>query len=360
MPASRIEKQPFGTLADGSVVDRYRLTGDGGIEAEIITFGGIVTALRVPDREGMVANVVLGFPRLEDYTAPGRYFGAIIGRYANRIARGRFMLDGQEVRLPVNNGPNALHGGLDGFNHRLWRVESADDGALVMAYRSEHGEEGYPGTLDVTVTYALTSDDVTADKGLRIDYRAVTDRPTVINLTNHSFFNLAGEGSGSIEGHELMLNATAYTPVDETSIPTGEIAPVAGTPLDFTMPVRIGARIWDGHRQLVLARGYDHNFVIDWQEGDEPVLAARVVEPGSGRIMEVLTTEPGVQVYTGNYLDGTLVGTGGRAYRQGDGLCLETQHFPDSPNQPEFPSTRLNPGEVFRSTTIYRFPQPVG
>jgi aldose 1-epimerase len=354
MPASSIDKQPFGTLADGTAVDRYRLAGGGGIEAEITPFGGIVTALRVPDRDGVVANVVLGLPRLEDYTAPGRFFGAIVGRYANRIARGRFMLDGQEVRLAVNNGPNALHGGPGGFNQRLWRVESAGDGALVLAYRSRHGEEGYPGTLDVTVTYALTP-----DNGLRIDYRAVTDRPTVINLTNHSFFNLAGEGSGSVEGHELMVNAAAYTPVDETSIPTGEIAPVAGTPFDFTTPVRIGARIRDGHRQLVLARGYDHNFVIDRQGRDEPVLAARVVEPGSGRVMEVLTTEPGVQVYTGNYLDGTLVGTGGRVYRQGDGLCLETQHFPDSPNRSEFPSTRLNPGEVFRSTTIYRFPQPI-
>jgi aldose 1-epimerase len=359
MPASSIEKQPFGTLADGSVVDRYRLAGDGGIEAEIIPFGGIVTALRVPDRGGNVANVVLGLPRLEDYMAPGRYFGAIIGRYANRIARGRFMLDGQEIRLAVNNGPNALHGGPGGFNHRLWRVESTEDGALVLAYRSEHGEEGYPGTLDVTVTYTLTSDSGTAGNGLRIDYRAVTDQPTVINLTNHSFFNLAGEGSGSIEGHELLLNATAYTPVDETSIPTGEIAPVAGTPFDFTKPARIGARIRDGHRQLVLARGYDHNFVIDQPGGDAPVLAARVVEPESGRVMEVLTTEPGVQVYTGNYLDGTLVGTGGRVYRQGDGLCLETQHFPNSPNRPEFPSTQLNPGAVFRSTTIYRFPEPV-
>ena len=354
MPASSIDKQPFGTLADGTTVDRYRLTGGGGIEAEIIPYGGIVTALRVPDREGKVANVVLGLPRLEDYTVPGRYFGAVIGRYANRIARGRFELDGAEVTLATNNGPNALHGGPGGFNQRLWRVESAEDGALVLAYRSPHGEEGYPGTLDVTVTYKLTP-----DKGLRIDYRAVTDRATVINLTNHSFFNLAGEGSGSIEGHELMLNASRYTPVDRTSIPTGEIAPVAGTPFDFTTPTRIGERLRAGHPQLVTTRGYDHNFVIDHQGGDQPVLAARVVDPVSGRIMEVLTTEPGVQVYTGNYLDGTLVGSGGGTYRQGDALCLETQHFPDSPNRPEFPSTRLNPGEVFRSTTIYRCPKPV-
>jgi aldose 1-epimerase len=353
MFASSIDKQPFGTLADGTAVDLYRLTGDCGIEAGIIPFGGIVTALRVPDREGKVANVVLGLPRLEDYTVPSRYFGAIIGRYANRIARGRFDLDGAEVRLSVNNGPNTLHGGPGGFNRRLWRVESAEDGALVLAYRSPHGEEGYPGTLDVTVTYKLTP-----DKGLAIDYWAVTDKATVINLTNHSFFNLAGEGSGSVEGHELMVNASSFTPVDETSIPTGEIAPVAGTPLDFTTPVRIGARIRDGHRQLVLARGYDHNFVIDRRGAEGPVLAARVVEPGSGRVMEVLTTEPGVQVYTANYLDGTLVGTGGRVYRQGDGLCLETQHFPDSPNRPEFPTTRIEPGEVFRSTTIYRFPEP--
>jgi aldose 1-epimerase len=351
-----IDKQPFGTLADGTVVDRYRLTNGGGIEVEIIPYGGTVTALRVPDRRGVIANVVLGFPRLEDYTAPGRFFGSIIGRYANRIARGRFTLDGAEVQLAVNNGPNALHGGARGFNRRLWRVESAAGNALVLSYISPDGEEGYPGTLDVTVTYTLTP-----DNGLRIDYRAVTDRTTVVNLTNHSFFNLAGEGAGSIEGHELTLMAAAYTPVDATSIPTGEIAPVAGTPLDFTSATPIGARIRDGHDQLVLARGYDHNFVIDrpgrpGRSGSgEPVLAARVVEPVSGRVMEVLTTEPGIQLYTGNYLDGTLVGAAGRTYRQGDGLCLETQHFPDGPNRPEFPSTRLEPDEVFRSSTIYRF-----
>lgn len=354
MPVSSIDKQPFGTLPDGSAMDRYRLTGEGGIEVEIIPLGGIVTTLRAPDRDGNLANVVLGLPRLEDYTVPSRYFGAIIGRYANRIARGRFELDGAEVQLTANNGPNALHGGPGGFNQRLWRVDSAGDGRLVLAYRSPDGEEGYPGTLDVTVTYSLTP-----DNGLRIDYRAQTDRATVINLTNHSFFNLAGEGSGTIEGHDLMLNASHYTPVDQTSIPTGEIAPVAGTPFDFTKPARIGARLRDGHSQLVTTRGYDHNFVIDGLGGDEPVLAARVVDPVSGRIMEVLTTEPGVQVYTGNYLDGTLVGTGGGTYRQGDALCLETQHFPDSPNRPEFPSTRLDPGEVFRSTTVYRFPKPV-
>jgi aldose 1-epimerase len=353
-----IDKQPFGTLADGTAVDRYRLTG-GAIEAEIIPYGGTITALRVPDRKGAVANVVLGFPTLEGYTFPGRFFGSIIGRYANRIARGRFILDGTEVRLAVNNGPNALHGGLCGFNRRLWRVESAVGNALVLSYISPDGEEGYPGTLDVTVTYALMP-----DNGLRIDYRAVTDRPTVLNLTNHSFFNLAGEGAGSIEGHELTLMASSYTPVDATSIPTGEIAPVAGTPLDFRSAMPIGPRIRDGHDQLVLARGYDHNFVIDrqgrqGQRADEPVLAARVVEPVSGRVMEVLTTEPGIQFYTGNYLDGTLVGAAGRTYRQGDGLCLETQHFPDGPNRPEFPSTWLEPGEVFRSTTIYRFPPPV-
>jgi aldose 1-epimerase len=353
-----IDKQPFGTLADGTAVDRYRLTGCA-IEAEIIPYGGTITALRVPDRKGAVANVVLGFPTLEGYTFPGRFFGSIIGRYANRIARGRFILDGTEVRLAVNNGPNALHGGLCGFNRRLWRVESAVGNALVLSYISPDGEEGYPGTLDVTVTYALMP-----DNGLRIDYRAVTDRPTVLNLTNHSFFNLAGEGAGSIEGHELTLMASSYTPVDATSIPTGEIAPVAGTPLDFRSAMPIGPRIRDGHDQLVLARGYDHNFVIDrqgrqGQGADEPVLAARVVEPVSGRVMEVLTTEPGIQFYTGNYLDGTLVGAAGRTYRQGDGLCLETQHFPDGPNRPEFPSTWLEPGEVFRSTTIYRFPPPV-
>ena len=348
-----IDKQPFGALGDGTVVDRYRLTSGGGIEAEIIPYGGTVTALRVPDRRGVIANVVLGFPRLEEYTAPGRFFGSIIGRYANRIAGGRFTLDRAEIRLAVNNGPNAMHGGACGFNRQLWRVESTAGNALALSYISPDGEEGYPGTLNVTVTYTLTP-----DNGLRIDYRAVTDRTTVVNLTNHSFFNLAGEGSGSVDGHELTLMAATYTPVDATSIPTGEIAPVAGTPLDFTSAMPIGARIRDGYDQLVLTRGYDHNFVIDRQArhgSEEPVLAARVVEPVSGRVMEVLTTEPGIQLYTGNYLDGTLVGAAGRTYRQGDGLCLETQHFPDGPNRPEFPSTRLEPDEVFRSSTIYRF-----
>ncbi|QQP91496.1 galactose mutarotase [Skermanella sp. TT6] len=342
---ARQEKRPF-----GEGVDLHTLANDSGMAVEILTYGGVVKALHVPDSGGSIANVVLGFDRLEDYAAPGRYFGAIVGRYANRIAKGRFTLDGEDFTLAANNGPNALHGGPGGFDTRIWRAERAGDGTLALSYRSPDGEEGYPGTLDVTVTYTLGD-----DNALRIDYHAVTDRATVVNLTNHSFFNLAGEGSGTVEGHEVYLNASHYTPVDPTSIPTGAVEPVAGTPFDFTRPTAIGARLRDGHPQLAITRGYDHNYVLDKSSPGELTLAARVRDPGSGRMMEVLTTEPGVQFYSGNYLDGTLTGAAGKLYRQGDALCLETQHFPDSPNQPHFPSTRLDPGKAFRSTTIYRF-----
>jgi aldose 1-epimerase len=327
------------------------------MDVTIMTYGGIVQAIRVPDRDGNVANVALGFADLDAYVAGNPYFGTITGRYANRIARGTFVLDGERYRLALNNGENHLHGGLVGFDKVVWDAEALPDGAdgpaLRLTYTSPDGEEGYPGTLDVAVTYTLTD-----DNELRVDYLATTDAPTVVNLTNHSYFNLEGEGTGTIYDHELMLNASAYTPVDATLIPTGEIAPVAGTPFDFTEATAIGERIRDGgNEQIVIGRGYDHNWVLDRAdpEDGELVLAARLSEPDSGRVLEIETTEPGIQFYSGNFLDGTLIGTSGRAYRQGDGLALETQHYPDSPNQPDFPSTELRPGEEYRSTTVYRF-----
>ncbi|MDO9712699.1 aldose epimerase family protein [Paracraurococcus lichenis] len=316
------------------------------------TYGGIVAALRVPDRVGHLDNVVLGLPRLEDYVTHSPYFGALIGRYGNRIAGGRFRLDGVDYRLNANDGPNSLHGGRAGFDRQVWSAEaipSQQGLAVALTRQSPEGEEGYPGTLDVRVTYTLTETDE-----FRIDYEARTDRLTVLNLTSHGYFNLAGEGRGSIEGHELRLNARAYTPVDATLIPTGALDPVAGTPFDFTRPTPIGARLREGHPQLLAARGYDHNWVLDKAPG-EFGLAARLRDPLSGRVMEIHTDQPGLQFYSGNFLDGTLVGSSARPYRQGDGLCLETQHFPNSPNLLAFPSTVLRPGEVFRSATLHRF-----
>lgn len=351
--AQTIEDRAFGTLADGTTVVEYTLRNAAGTTVTIITYGGIVTGIRVPDRNGTPANVALGFDNLDDYVARSPYFGAIVGRYANRIGNARFTLDGVDHELAANNGPNSLHGGVRGFDKQVWAAETGQDGEdvlLTLTYTSPDGEEGYPGTLDVRVVYTLTG----ADE-LRMAYTATTDRTTVVNLTNHTYFNLAGEGAGDVFGHIVMLAADHYTPVDATSIPTGEIAPVAGTPFDFTTPVAIGARIRQSHPQLVNGRGYDHNWVLRGEADDGPALAARVYEPTTGRILEVLTTEPGVQFYTGNYLDSTLVGTGGRQYRQSDGFCLETQHFPDSPNKPTFPSTVLAPGETYRTTTVYRF-----
>jgi len=346
---------PFGDV-EGEPVERYTLTNANGMEVAVLTYGGVIQSIRVPDRDGTMANVVLGFNTLDDYVARSPYFGAIVGRYANRIARGQFTLDGETCQLAINNGPNSLHGGEKGFDKQIWTASegSATDGqSLVLSYTSPDGEGGYPGTLDVTVTYTLTG-----DNALRIDYHATTDKTTVLNLSNHSYFNLAGEGSGSVLDHELMLNASSFTPVDDTLIPTGEIAPVAGTPFDFTTAKPIGQDIRDGSSdQIVIGRGYDHNVVLDRPKGDDTSLVqvARVVEPTTGRVMEVETTEPGVQFYTGNFLDGTFAGSGGKVYRQGDGFCLETQHFPDSPNQPGFPSTELAPGEEFTSTTVYTF-----
>ncbi len=349
--AAHISKQPYGTTADGLSVDEYTLTNAQSAAVTVITFGGIITALRVPDRAGALANVVLGFSQLSDYEAQKNYFGAIIGRYGNRIAQGGFTLDGRAYTVPMNDGTNSLHGGLKGFDKRVWtatEIQGAGEVGLRLSYLSPDGEEGYPGNLSVTVTYTLTD-----DNALRIDYHATTDAPTPVNLTNHSYFNLAGNGSGDIYDHVLTINADNCTPVDATLIPTGGIAPVAGTPLDFRAPKRIGDEVRSGDVQMVLARGYDHNFVLNQRAASVPV--ARLTEPTSGRVLEVLTTEPAMQFYSGNFLDGTLVGSFGGTYRQGDGLCLETQHYPDSPNHDNFPSTILRPGEAYQTTTTYRF-----
>jgi len=350
-----ITKEPFGTV-DNKAVDLYTLTNAKGMNIKIMTYGGIIKEINVPDSSGAMGNVVLGFATVDEYVKSSPYFGCITGRYANRIARGTFNLEGKRYFLALNNGTNALHGGVKGFDKKIWTAEEvngADGPGLKLTYTSPDGEEGYPGTLDVTVTYTLTN-----DNEIKIDYLATTDAPTVVNLTNHSYFNLAGEGSGSILDHELTLNASKYTPTDATAIPTGEIAPVAGTAFDFTSPHTIGERIHNGKDpQIVIGHGYDHNFVLDRPSPDDKslILAATATEPTSGRTMEVYTTEPGIQFYSGNFLDGTLVGPSGGVYRQGDGFALETQHYPDSPNQPNWPTTELKPGEQYQTQTIYKF-----
>jgi aldose 1-epimerase len=352
--APALAREPFGALADGTEVDLYTLGAGRELTVKVLTYGGIVQQLLAPDRTGEPANVVLGFPGLDDYVARNTpYFGAIVGRYANRIANAEFELDGVRHRLPANDGPNCLHGGRRGFDKRVWRVtesQSTDDGvALALRLASPDGEEGFPGAAVVDVTYTLSRDD-----SLRIDYRATTDRPTVLNLTCHAYWQLSGEGSGSIEDHVLTVAASRYLPVDDQMIPTGEVAPVAGTPLDFTTPQRIASRLHDSFEQLTAAHGYDHHFVLDRADAVSPVPAIRLDDPASGRRLEIATTEPGVQVYTGNHLDGSLAGGSGRPYRRHAGIALETQHCPDSPNRPEFPSTVLRPGQVFASTTVYR------
>jgi len=350
-----ITREAWGSTDEGQVF-RYTLTNGHGMRVRILTYGGILQSIEVPDRRGRKANVTLGFNNLADYVAKSPYFGCITGRYANRIANGQFTLDGILYDdLPINNPPNSLHGGDRGFDKHNWATTTFNRGGdvgLVMTYTSPDGDQGYPGTLSTQVTYTLTR-----NNSIRMDYKATTDKATVVNLTNHAYWNLAGEGSGSADDHVVFLNAKRYTPVDTTLIPTGALDPVAGTPMDFTRPTAIGARIRDNFEQLVIGRGYDHNWVLDRRDNTLTRLevAARVVEPTSGRVLTVYTTEPGIQFYTGNFLDGTLYGTSGRAYRQGDGFALETQHYPDSPNHSNFPTTELRPGQTYRTTTIYQF-----
>jgi len=356
LAAPDVPSRSFGKLSDGREVRVFTLANKSGFTAEITHLGGIIVAIHAPDRAGKMADVILGVSSAGDFEAKAAGFNAITGRYANRIAGGRFTLDGKEYSLAINSSsggvPIHIHGGKRGFNRALWRAETITrDGlpALRLSHRSPAGDEGYPGNLDVEVTYS-----VTADNALRIDYAATTDAPTHVNLTNHAYFNLKGEGDGDILDHVLTVRAARYTPVLPSLIPTGELAPVAGTPFDFTRPRRIGERINADHPQIALGRGYDHNFVLDSQNGFL-ALAATVHEPASGRVLEVLTTEPGVQLYTSNHLAGKLTGKSGRAYPRFGGFCLETQHYPNSPNQPSFPSTVVRPGKPYASTTVFRF-----
>ncbi len=352
-----ITREPFGEV-DGQPVERFTLANETGLSVSVLNYGGIIQSLVVPDRHGDPDNVVLGFSTLQEYVEKSPYFGAIVGRYANRIARGRFTLDGREHRLPVNNGPNTLHGGVRGFDRRVWSADivTHEDSthSLVLRLESHDGDEGYPGNLRVTVSYSLAP----IVNALQVFYLAETDAPTVVNLSNHSYFNLGGEGSSDILRHVIQLRASRYLPVDEYLIPTGEIAPVSGTPFDFTEAHIIGERIDSpGNEQLAFAGGYDHCWVADTVDelGFQPSWLARVIDPGSGRVMDVGTDQPGVQFYTGNFLDGSFAGTSGRAYAHRSGFCLETQHFPDSPNQPAFPNTVLRPGEQFTSRTHFSF-----
>ena len=355
-PAAAKISQPgsraaFGTLPDGTAVEEFTFSNAAGVTVKAISYGAIITSLRVPDRNGKMDDVVLGFDTLEGYINGTAYFGAIVGRYANRIGSAKFELDGKTYTLAANNGPNSLHGGLKGFDRAVWKGEPFErDGnsGVVFSYTSADGEEGFPGTLNVQVTYTLT-----AKSELAIDYKATTDKPTVVNLTQHSYFNLGGDGAGDVLGHELTLDADRYSNVDANLIPLGDPVSVEGTPLDFRTSTPIGARIDADHEQLKLGSGYDHNYAIN-RTGPGLVRAARVVEPKSGRAMEVFTTEPGVQLYTANHLDG-VAGKAGHIYNKRNAFCLETQHYPDSPNKPSFPSTTLRPGETYESRTVYAF-----
>jgi aldose 1-epimerase len=350
-----IDSKLYGVTADGIDVYEYTLTNTRKMEVKIITFGGIITSIKVPDRRRTFENVALGFDNLQDYETKNPYFGCITGRYANRIDEGMFTLNGVTYQLDINNPPNHLHGGIKGFDKQVWEVtQEIVEGNRVgieLHYLSPDGDQNYPGNMDAYVTYTLTD-----RNEIRMDYRATTDAPTIVNLTNHTYWNLAGEGEGAIYDHVLRIDADHYTPVDETLIPTGEIAPVEGTPLDFRRSKPIADGIRSDHPQIVIGRGFDHNWVLNRPSFEDKslILAAQLYEPESGRFLEILTTEPGIQFYSGNFLDGTLYGTSHRAYRQGDGLALETQHFPDSPNHPNFPSTVLLPGDTYETTTIFK------
>lgn len=351
---SKMRKQAFGTTDDGREVDLYTLTNKNGMEARITNFGGILVSLKVPDRKGNLQDIVLGYDSLDGYKDNKSYLGSTIGRYGNRIAHGQFTLDGKTYNVPKNDGGNSLHGGTTGFNKRFWNakdVSSKGVEALELTYLSKDGEEGYPGNLTVKVVYSVPEN----KNEVKIDYSATTDKDTVLNLTNHSYFNLSGQGNGDILKHELMLNASRFTPVDSTLIPTGELRSVKGTPFDFLHSTAIGARINDDNEQLKFGRGYDHNWVLDAGAKHSLSLAARAYDPESGRVLEVLTTEPGIQFYSGNFLDGSITGKDGKFYKHRYAFCLETQHFPDSPNHPDFPTTVLKPGEHYHSTTVFRF-----
>ena len=351
-----IDSEPFGEVG-GTPVSRYTLSSGHGMRVRILTYGGIIQSIEVPDRTGHVDNVVLGFPTLIGYLnntgSAKTYFGAIIGRYGNRIAKGAFSLNGNEYHLPINNNGNSLHGGTAGFDTKVWQASQHNGGdsvGLTLQYISPAGEMGYPGTLTTTVTYTLDH-----KNELRVNYHATTDAPTVVNLTNHSYFNLAGEDRLDVYGQRVTIFADNYTPTDPTQIPTGQIAPVKNTPFDFTSPITIGAHITANDPQLLLAHGYDHNWVINRGNNTGLVQAARAEDPQTGRTLIVSTTEPSVQFYTSNFIDGTFTGTSGHIYRQGAGFTMETQHYPDSPNHPNFPTTMLNPGQTYDSTTVFAF-----
>jgi len=351
-PVAGITKQSFVSTKRGTPIDLFTLRNAKGAEAKITNYGGIVVSLKVPDRKGKMGDVVLGYDTLAQYINNNPYFGCLVGRYGNRIAKGKFTLGGKECTLLTNNGPNALHGGAKGFDKVVWEAksfESPDGPALELRYVSKDGEEGYPGALSVKATYTLTD-----ENGLRLDYEATTDKDTVVNLTQHSYFNLADAGKSEILNHEVMIAADRFTPVDSTLIPTGELRPVKGTPFDFTTPMKIGARINADDEQIKFGNGYDHNWVINKSPGELGVIA-RVHEPTSGRVLEVLSTEPGLQFYTGNFLDGSITGKGDTVYKFRHAFCMEPQHYPDSPNKPDFPSVALKPGQVYKNTIIYRF-----
>jgi len=350
---SNMTKQSFGKTEDGQPVDLYVLKNKNGMEVAITNFGGIVVSLKVPDRQAKFDDVVLGYDNIDGYLTNKAFFGAIVGRYGNRIAHGKFTLDGITYNLPKNDGDNTLHGGIRGFNKRLWtakEVAAAQGPALELTYLSKDGEEGFPGNLSVKVVYTLTD-----QNELQISYSATTDKDTVVNLTNHSYFNLAGQGNGDILEHQLTIHADRFTPVDQTLIPTGELRAVKGSPFDFTKPTAIGARINQDDQQLKFGKGYDHNWVLNSPGKDSQAVAIEAYEPKSGRVLQVFTTEPGVQFYSGNFLDGTITGKSGKVYNLRYGFCLETQHFPDSPNHPTFPSTVLKPGEKYQTTTTLKF-----